>query len=92
MRKRLPGQRSNIALLVTSFWTIIGLFILIVGHLVIAFFAYGKYTETDALSDLASYLPFIDAQYLYIVAGLALIADVWIVISHKKERNYKIQR
>jgi len=91
-RKHLPGSRSNIALLVTSFWTILSLFILIVGHLVIVFFAYGKYTNTDALTDLASYLPVLESQHLYIIAILAIIADVWILISHKKERAHKIKR
>ena len=91
-RTRLPGHRSNIDLLLNSFWTIIGLFILIIGHLVMVLFAYGKYTETDALADLADYLPLLESNHLYIVAGLAVIADIWIVISHKKQLNHKIQR
>ena len=92
IKKSLPGERSNIALLVTSTWAIISLFIIIIGHLVIAFFAYGKYTGTDALSELADYLPVLETPHLYMIAGLAVIADIWIIISQKKARDYKIKR
>jgi hypothetical protein len=89
---RLPGQASPIALLVSGLWTMLGLFVLIVGHLVWAFLIYGMITDTDALKDLESFLPMLSQTYMYILAGLAVAADVWIWISHKKERAYKIQR
>lgn len=90
--KRRPGERSNIALLVTSFWTMLGLFILIVGHLTLVFYAYGLYTKTDALAELDTFIPILSQTQLYIVAGLAITLDVWIYISHKKQREYKIKR
>jgi cadmium resistance protein CadD (predicted permease) len=90
--KRLPGERSNIALFITSFWTIIGLFILIVGHLSIVFFIYGIATNTDALAELELFIPILEQNHLYIVAGLALLLDIWIIISQKKRRDYKIKR
>lgn len=92
IRKPLPGQRSNITLIVTSLWTILGLFILIIGHLTLVFFVYGKMTGTEALVDLANYLMILEPKHLYIVAGLAIVADVWIMISYKKQREHKIQR
>ncbi len=91
-RKHLPGQTSNIALLITSFWTILGLFILIVGHLAIAFFIYGEVTKTDALAELETYLPFLTKTHLFILAGLAVAGDVWVIISSKKQREYEIKR
>jgi hypothetical protein len=89
---RLPGQTSPLALLVSGLWTVLGLFVLIVGHLVWAFMLYGMVTDTDALKDLESFLPMLSQTYMYILAGLAVVADIWILISHKKERAYKIQR
>ena len=92
MRKRIPGQRSNITLLVTGTWTILALFIVIVGHLVWAFFFYGLFTQTDALAELESAFPILTMPYLYILAALAVVGDIWIFISHKKQLEYKIKR
>lgn len=91
-RKKIPGQRSNITLLITSFWAVLGLFILIVGHLTIVFFFYGQMQNMDALQELASFIPILDKSHLYILAGLAIALDIWIIISHKKQREYKIKR
>ncbi len=91
-RKKLPGQRSNITLLITSFWAILGLFILIIGHLAIVFFIYGQMESMDALHELASFIPILEKTHLYILAGLAIALDIWIIISHKKQREYKIKR
>ena len=88
----LPGQANPFALLISGLWTVVGLFILIVGHLVWAFLLFGMVTHTDALKDLESFLPMLSPTYMYILAGLAIIADIWIFISHKKERAYKIKR
>jgi len=92
LSKRIPGQRSNIQLLITSFWTILGLFILIVGHLTIAFYIYGTLNNIDSLDELAQILPVLKKIHLYLLAGLAVALDIWIIISHKKEREYKIKR
>lgn len=89
---KLPGQASVLDLLVSGLWTLAGLFILIVGHLVLAFMIYGKVTHTDALKTLAGFLPILSPTHMYILAGLAIIADLWIFISHKKERADKIKR
>ncbi len=91
-RKKVPGQRSNITLLVTSLWAILGLFILIVGHLTIVFYGYGKLNHIDALTELAQALPVLEKLHLYALAGLAIAMDIWILISHKKEREHKIKR
>ena len=89
---RLPGQANPFALLVSGFWTVVGLFILIIGHLVWAFIVFGMVTHTDALKDLENFLPMLSQTHMYILAGLAIIADIWIFISHRKERAYKIER
>jgi len=91
-RKKIPGQRSNITLLITSFWAILGLFTLIIGHLTMVFFIYGQMEDMDALAELAQFMPMLEKTHLYILAGLALALDVWIIISHKKQREYKIKR
>ncbi|WP_038247648.1 hypothetical protein [Ghiorsea bivora] len=91
-RKRIPGQRSNITLLITSFWAVLGLFVLIIGHLTIVFFIYGQMKNMDALHELALSMPVLEKSHLYILAGLAIALDIWIVISHKKQRKHKIKR
>jgi hypothetical protein len=90
--RRLPGQTSTFALLMSGSWAILGLFIIIIGHLVWAFIAYGFFTSSDALADLERFLPVLQQLHLYILAGLAILADIWVFISHKKARQYKIQR
>ncbi|PCI02261.1 MAG: hypothetical protein COB79_02515 [Zetaproteobacteria bacterium] len=84
---RLPGQASVFALLISSFWTILALLILIIGHLVWVFIIYGVMTDTDALKDLTRFLPMLHQNHMYILAGLAILADVWIFISQRKERK-----
>ena len=91
-RKKLPGQRSNITLLITSFWAVLGLFILIVGHLTMVFYIYGQMQNMDALAELAQFMPILEETHLYILAALAIALDIWIIISHKKQREYKIKR
>jgi len=90
--KALPGQRSNIALFLSSIWAIISMFILIIGHLTIAFIVYGKLNDSNALLDLEAFLPVLSQTNLYITAGLALILDVWIFKSMRDQRRHKIQR
>jgi len=89
---KIPGQRSNIALLISSFWTVLGLFILIVGHLVWVFFAYGIITNTDTLAELALFTPTLTKTHFYIVGFLAVCIDIWIMVSLKKQREHKIKR
>lgn len=89
---RLPGQSSSFALLISSFWTILALFILIVGHLVWVFMIYGIMTNTDAIADLERFLPILQQMHLYILAGLAILADIWIFISQRNERKQRIKR
>ncbi|MDQ7003412.1 MAG: hypothetical protein Q9N67_00190 [Ghiorsea sp.] len=81
---RLPGQTSTLALLTSSLWAISALFILIVGHLVWIFIIYGMMTNTDALKDLTTFIPALHHNHMYILAGLALLADLWILISPKR--------
>lgn len=90
--KRLPGQPSSFALLTSALWTTLSLFILIIGHLVWVFIAYGLITHTDALKDLETFLPLLKPLHLYTLAGLAILADIWIIISQKKERAQKLKR
>ena len=89
---RLPGQTSSISLLISGFWTVSALLILIIGHLVWVFIAYGIATKTDALHELESFLPMLSQTHMYILAGLAVVADIWIFISHRKERTKHLQR
>jgi len=90
-KKSIPGQRSNFALLVSSIWTILGLFIIIIGHLVIAFFIYGQLKQADAINELSAFLPFLETQHLYAIAVFAIIIDIWVMVSHKKayEKQFK---
>lgn len=90
--KKLPGQPSSLALFTSILWTVLSLLILIIGHLVWVFVFFGLITHTDAIKDLELFLPLFKPFHLYILAGLALIADIWIFISHKKERAHKIKR
>lgn len=79
-------------LLVTGLFTVISLFIVIVGHLTILFFLYGMFTNSDALAELEKFVPMLSKPYLLIVAVLAIAVDIWIVISQKREREKKIKR
>ncbi|HID35801.1 MAG TPA: hypothetical protein EYP39_00255 [Ghiorsea sp.] len=89
---RLPGQASVFALIISSFWAILALFILIIGHLVWVFIAYGMVTNTDAIADLERFLPVLQQLHLYMLAGLALLADIWILISQKNEHKQHLKR
>ena len=89
---RLPGQPSVFALIISSFWAILALFILIMGHLVWVFIAYGMMTNTDAIADLERFLPILQQLHLYILAGLAMLADIWIFMSQKNERKQRLKR
>ncbi|MDQ6989013.1 MAG: hypothetical protein Q9M19_03960 [Mariprofundaceae bacterium] len=91
-KKRVPGQRSSLALLLSSIWTILGLFVLIVGHVIIVFYIYGKMDDSDALAELAAFIPFLEPQYFYIVAGLAILVDIWAIISQKRAYEKQFQR
>ncbi len=90
--KKLPGQTSFVALLVSGLWTVAILFVIILGHLTLVFAAYGMSTHSNTLAELEAYVPFLKETHLYILAGLAIAADIWIFISHRKERAYKIER
>ena len=90
--QRLPGKRSNVQLLVTSVFTIISLFIMIIGHLAIVFYGYGIATGSETFKELAKFLPGLEEMHLFIIAGLAVAFDIWIVISQKKARDKKIKR
>jgi len=84
---KIPGQTSTISLLISSFWTISALFILIVGHLVWVFIGYGIMTNSNALLDLEAFLPMLSEAQLFTLAGLAIVADIWILISQHKQKN-----
>jgi len=88
---KIPGQTSTISLLISSFWTISALIILIVGHLVWVFMIYGILTHTDTLKELDTFLPMLSHLHMHILAGLALIMDIWIFVSHRKERTKHLQ-
>jgi len=89
---RTPGQSSFIALLVSGFWTILALFIFIIGNLVWVFVGYGFFMNTDALAELEQFLPMLGQNYLYALAALALAADIWVIHSQRKEHKNKIKR
>ncbi len=91
-RTKLAGQRSNLALLLSSIWAILGLFVIIVGHVVITFFVYGKFTDSDALLELAVDFPFLEVSPLYLTAGLAIVLDIWMLISQKRAYEKQFQR
>jgi len=90
--KTLPGQRSNISLLLSSIWAVISLFILIIGHLTIVFIIYGKLEGRDTLLELEAFVPMLSQANLYVAAGLALLLDVWIIKSMHDQRHHKIRR
>jgi len=91
-RKKVPGQRSNVAMLLSSIWAIAALFIIIVGHLVIVFYAYGKFTQTNALADLQTFLPMLSVTWLYALAGITVLMDIWIFNSQKKAFDKQFER
>ncbi|MDQ7001627.1 MAG: hypothetical protein Q9N02_02925 [Ghiorsea sp.] len=70
----------------------LGLFIFIVGNLSLPFYIYGQVQNMDALAKLSQFIPMLERKHFYILAGLAIIMDIWILISHKKQRAYKIKR
>jgi heme/copper-type cytochrome/quinol oxidase subunit 2 len=86
---KLPGQASIFALLMSSAWTVTGLFVLIFGHLVIVFALYGRALDTNALAELERFIPFLKESYLFVLAGLAILLDIWIVYSVRAERKNK---
>ncbi|MDX8387419.1 MAG: hypothetical protein R8M46_02650 [Ghiorsea sp.] len=90
--KRLPGSRSNITLLITSTWAFLGLSTLIIGHLSLVFIMYGLVKDIDGLAELESFFPLLSQTLLYLMTAAALILDVWIYVSHKKQLQHKIQR
>jgi len=92
MAIKIPGRRSNIALLTSSFVTISALLIMIIGHLVVIFYVFGKLTNTDALADLSTFLPMLSTNMLYGLAALAFVIDIKIFFSIRQDKQKRIKR
>ncbi|OIP98876.1 MAG: hypothetical protein AUK35_09775 [Zetaproteobacteria bacterium CG2_30_46_52] len=92
MAIKIPGRRSNIALITSSFITISALVVMIVGHLVVIFYAFGKLTDTDALEDLSTFLPMLNTNMLYGLAVLAFVIDIKIFFSIRQDKQKRIKR
>jgi len=86
---RMPGQANLITLLVSGIWTMIAVFIFVIGNLVWAFLGYGFATDTNALYEMEQFLPLLNRTYLYILAALALFADIWVIYGQKKNKKNK---
>ncbi|MDX8384405.1 MAG: hypothetical protein R8M45_10010 [Ghiorsea sp.] len=92
-KKTVPGQRSNVALLISGVWTSLSLFIIITGHLVIAFYVYGIFTDTNGIADLHTWcIPTLSIGALYGLAAAAIGIDIWMVISQKKAFDKQFER
>ena len=89
-KKTVPGQRSNVALLISLIWTALSLFIIITGHLVIAFYAYGMVTDTNAVTDLQMWFPMLSIKTLYGLAAAIIAIYFWMMISQKKSIDKQV--
>ncbi|MDQ6955246.1 MAG: hypothetical protein Q9M20_07365 [Mariprofundaceae bacterium] len=78
-----PGTRSNLILLVSSFFTIIFLMALIIGNLVVAIYLWFHFTQQADLEAISA-LTGIAEKHLMISVGVALAMDVWIFIHGRK--------
>jgi len=92
MGLRPPGTRSNVTLLITGFWTVLSLMVLIGGHLALALLVYLKFfQEGSGMEHLAKFTG-LDPLIIWGSIAAALALDVWIAISTKRDREKKIRR
>jgi len=89
---RMPGQANYIALFMSGIWTLLAVFIFIIGNLVWVFVGYGFFMNTDALAELEQFLPMLSQNYLYTLAALAFAADIWVIYSQRIAHKNKIKR
>ncbi|MDT8377037.1 MAG: hypothetical protein RQ867_09940 [Mariprofundaceae bacterium] len=91
MAIKQPGTASQVTFLITAFWALVMVAVLVSGHLVLAFLAYSKFTGGKGIEEVAAFtsLP-AWALWLSIVAALAL--DGWILYHQRKERQKALKR
>lgn len=92
MGLRPPGSRSTFTLLISGFWTLLALLILIGGHLALALLIYMKFFgQGGNMAHLAKFTG-IPPGIIWLVIVAALALDIWIAVSSKHDREKKLRR
>ena len=91
MALKRPGTASNLTFLITSFWALVMIVVLVAGHLTMAFLAYAKFTGSAGMPDIAKFTGMPSwLLWLAVVGGLAL--DAWIIYHQRLERKKVMRR
>lgn len=87
MALKQAGSRSVTDMLTSGLWSLVMISILVSGHLVLAYLGYIKFIEPAlTLQNFADYFQ-VRTEFLYVLLIMALLLDVWIYVSARKERT-----
>jgi len=91
MALKRPGTTSNATFLVTAFWALAMIVVLVAGHLFLAFLLYANFTGSEGMAEIAKFtgLP-TWSLWLSIVAAIAL--DGWILFHDRKTKKKAMKR
>ncbi|MDQ6979815.1 MAG: hypothetical protein Q9M09_06490 [Mariprofundaceae bacterium] len=88
---RVPGQASFIGLVISSFWTVFMLLVMIGGHLLMVLWAWEVFFENASIQELAE-LTHTPSDVLFGVMAMAVVSDFWAFFGSKKKVEGDIER
>jgi len=88
---KAPGTRSNLTLITSGISSAFMIVILVLGHLVVGLQLFAWLTDRSGMQGLSEFT-MLPMWSLWLAVALALLMDIWIVISARKERLKKTQR
>ncbi len=88
---KAPGQTSFAVLVVSSFWTVFMLLVMIGGHLLMLLWAWEVVFEHAGLQELAELLH-APADVLLGIMAMAIISDIWGHFGAKKSLDDRIDK
>ncbi len=88
---KIPGQASFVTLIVSSFWTVFMLLIMIFGHLLMLLWGWQVFFQNAGMDELGELLG-IPADVLVAVMAMAIISDIWAHFSARKSLEDSIKR
>jgi len=88
---RIPGQASFATLIVSGFWTVFMLLIMIFGHLLMLLWGWQVFFQNAGMDELGKLLG-IPTNVLVAVMAMAVISDIWAHFSAKRSLEDSIKR
>jgi len=85
-RRKVPGQSSSIQMLIGSIWVITMLLAAIVGHLIIAIWAWLYVTSHEGIQAIVEYTG-VESKYLWGLVAISFLLDIWVMLSSKKDQK-----